>query len=199
MSPAVAQSRHRVTMSEIARRVGVSQATVSLVLNHAPGTRISQARRDRVFAMAREMGYRRLLPARDSSLVVALMINDLTTSQHVGPLIEGARDEAAANGCLLLVIPTNGSPECEAAAWELLAGRALIGVIYATLLTQTVTPPAFLRDVPGQTGVASAYGAAASIVTILLWIYYSSQIVLFGAEITKAYGDTRSARTEPVW
>ncbi len=50
----------------------------------------------------------------------------------------------------------------------------------------------------GQTGVASAYGAAASIVTILLWIYYSSQIVLFGAEITKAYGDTRSARTEPV-
>ncbi len=37
----------------------------------------------------------------------------------------------------------------------------------------------------GQTGVASAYGAAASIVTILLWIYYSSQIVLFGAEITK--------------
>ena len=50
----------------------------------------------------------------------------------------------------------------------------------------------------GQTGVASAYGAAASIVTILLWIYYSSQIVLFGAEITKAYGDTRSARAEPV-
>lgn len=46
----------------------------------------------------------------------------------------------------------------------------------------------------GQTGIASAYGAAASIVTILLWIYYSSQIVLFGAEITKAYGDTRAAR-----
>lgn len=39
----------------------------------------------------------------------------------------------------------------------------------------------------GQSGIASAYGAAASIVTILLWIYYSSQIVLFGAEITKAF------------
>jgi membrane protein len=46
----------------------------------------------------------------------------------------------------------------------------------------------------GQTGIASAYGAAASIVTILLWIYYSSQIVLLGAEITKAYGDARADR-----
>lgn len=44
----------------------------------------------------------------------------------------------------------------------------------------------------GQSGIASTYGAAASLVTILLWIYYSSQIVLFGAEITKAYADTRA-------
>jgi membrane protein len=38
----------------------------------------------------------------------------------------------------------------------------------------------------GKSGVASAYGAAGSIVTILLWIYYSSLILLFGAEFTKA-------------
>ena len=44
----------------------------------------------------------------------------------------------------------------------------------------------------GQSGVTSTYGAAASIVTILLWIYYSSQIMLFGAEVTKAYADTRA-------
>jgi membrane protein len=50
----------------------------------------------------------------------------------------------------------------------------------------------------GQSGVASTYGAAASVVTILLWIYYSSQIVLFGAEITKAYAKTRAeAETSP--
>lgn len=45
----------------------------------------------------------------------------------------------------------------------------------------------------GSSGVASTYGAAASIVTILLWIYYSSQIVLFGAEVTKAYTEVRAA------
>lgn len=46
----------------------------------------------------------------------------------------------------------------------------------------------------GRSGIASTYGAAASIVTLLLWIYYSSQIVLFGAEITKAYAEARAMR-----
>jgi membrane protein len=45
----------------------------------------------------------------------------------------------------------------------------------------------------GSSGVASTYGAAGSIVTILLWIYYSSQIVLFGAEVTKAYAEVRGS------
>ena len=42
----------------------------------------------------------------------------------------------------------------------------------------------------GKSGVASAYGAAASIITLLLWIYYSSLILLFGAEFTKAYAES---------
>ena len=36
--------------------------------------------------------------------------------------------------------------------------------------------------------------AAASIITILLWIYYSSLILLFGAEFTKAYAESRGSR-----
>jgi membrane protein len=46
----------------------------------------------------------------------------------------------------------------------------------------------------GRSGIASSYGAAASIITILLWIYYSSLILLFGAEFTKAYAETRGSR-----
>lgn len=46
----------------------------------------------------------------------------------------------------------------------------------------------------GKSGVASAYGAAAFLITILLWIYYSSQILLFGAEFTKAYAESRGSR-----
>ena len=39
----------------------------------------------------------------------------------------------------------------------------------------------------GQSSVASVYGAAGSIVTLLLWIYYSSLIFFFGAEMTQVY------------
>ena len=38
----------------------------------------------------------------------------------------------------------------------------------------------------GQGSVTSAYGAAGSLVVILLWVYYTSQILLFGAEFTQA-------------
>jgi membrane protein len=39
----------------------------------------------------------------------------------------------------------------------------------------------------GRTAVSSSYGAAGSIVVLLLWVYYSSQIVLMGAEFTRLY------------
>jgi membrane protein len=39
----------------------------------------------------------------------------------------------------------------------------------------------------GSSRVASTYGAAGALVVILLWIYYSAQIVLFGAEIARAW------------
>jgi membrane protein len=39
----------------------------------------------------------------------------------------------------------------------------------------------------GRSSVTSAYGAAGSLVVILLWTYYSSQILFFGAEFTRAY------------
>lgn len=41
----------------------------------------------------------------------------------------------------------------------------------------------------GHTSVASAYGAAGSLVLILVWIYYSAQVFLLGAELTYAYAD----------
>jgi membrane protein len=39
----------------------------------------------------------------------------------------------------------------------------------------------------GQTSVASAYGAAGSVVIILLWVYYTALIALFGAEFARIY------------
>jgi len=43
----------------------------------------------------------------------------------------------------------------------------------------------------GRSNIASSYGAAASVITLMLWVYYSAQILLFGAEFTKAYADRK--------
>ena len=43
----------------------------------------------------------------------------------------------------------------------------------------------------GKQGLKSTYGAAASIVVVLIWVYYTSQIILMGAEITHAYSKRR--------
>jgi membrane protein len=39
----------------------------------------------------------------------------------------------------------------------------------------------------GRVGAASAFGAAGSVVLVLLWVYYAAAIFLFGAELTRAY------------
>jgi membrane protein len=45
----------------------------------------------------------------------------------------------------------------------------------------------------GQAGTASSYGAVGSVAVLLLWVYYSSQIVLIGAEFTRLYAVATSA------
>jgi len=49
----------------------------------------------------------------------------------------------------------------------------------------------------GRSTVASVYGAAGSLVVILLWIYYSAQVVFFGAEFTKVYSRRFGAAVLP--
>jgi len=47
----------------------------------------------------------------------------------------------------------------------------------------------------GKQALESTYGAAASLVVLLIWVYYSSQLVLMGAEFTRAYARRPSSRT----
>jgi len=49
----------------------------------------------------------------------------------------------------------------------------------------------------GRSAVASAYGAAGSLVIIVVWVYYSAQILLFGAEFTKVWTKRRGSGFVP--
>ena len=47
----------------------------------------------------------------------------------------------------------------------------------------------------GKAGAASAYGAAGSLALVLLWVYYSAQILFFGAEFTQVYSQHHGSRS----
>jgi len=49
----------------------------------------------------------------------------------------------------------------------------------------------------GRSSAASAYGAAGALVLLLLWVYYSAQILLFGAEFTQVYARSYGSRIVP--
>src|ERR1700704_4084949 len=55
----------------------------------------------------------------------------------------------------------------------------------------------------GSSAVASSFGAAGALIVLLLWVYYSAQIFLLGAEFTKVWAErhgskrTRAAVTQP--
>jgi membrane protein len=49
----------------------------------------------------------------------------------------------------------------------------------------------------GKAGIGTAYGAAGSIVILITWVYYSAQILYFGAEFTQVYATTHGSHAVP--
>ncbi len=50
----------------------------------------------------------------------------------------------------------------------------------------------------GKASVGSTYGAAGSLVAVVVWIYYSAQIFFFGAEFTRVYAEAHGMKTDGV-
>jgi len=141
----------RATMTDIANQAGVSQATVSLVLNEVPNARVSAATRRRVLEAAEALGYRktqRLARSPTGARVIGLLLDDVASTPLATQFIEGARDEAALHDCIVAVFCTRRDPALEDAALEVLAATQLQGVVYAALVTQGVVPPERLQAVP---------------------------------------------------
>lgn len=141
----------RPTMVDIAKLAGVSQATVSMVLNNTGGTRVTEKTRKLVRDAADRVGYRVWLrsPVGGGSLqAIGFVIDDSTSNPIVNNAIDAARQLAWENGAVLVVLPTQGDERLLAAALELLFVHRVVGVIFAALFTREYQLPQKMHAVP---------------------------------------------------
>jgi membrane protein len=76
-------------------------------------------------------------------------------------------------------------------AWEdILVGATITGVLFTL-------GKIFISQYLGRTSLSSVFGAAGSLVVMLFWIYYTSLIVLFGAEVGQVYTRLKGSSLVP--
>lgn len=138
-------------MHDVAAAAGVSQATVSLVLNSASGSRFSEETRKKVRDAVNRLGYRTNAHAKTLREGVAGMIgfigDSVATSPFAGAIIEGAQQRAWEDGLLLLTVNTGGDKELEAASLNTMLSYKVAGVVYAAMYHRRLEVPEALAGV----------------------------------------------------
>ncbi|MGB3336748.1 MAG: LacI family DNA-binding transcriptional regulator [Devosia sp.] len=136
----------RVTMTDVAREAGCSQATVSFVLNHAPGIKLSSETKQRVFEAARRLGY--AVPAMPAPVAAAargrrigFIADQLATSPEAMVAIEGLTQAARASGDVVLVAQTHNDEELEAELIRTFVEQRVSALVYMTIFTREVELP----------------------------------------------------------
>lgn len=140
------------SMYDVARRAGVSQTTVSFVVNDVANANLPAETRERVWAAIKELGWRPNAMARGLSLrqsqTIGFISDEIATTSHAGKIIQGAQDAAWAHDKLLLVIDVNQDRRREQRAIEMMLERQVEGLIYATMYHHAVRLDPIETDIP---------------------------------------------------
>lgn len=141
-------SKKRVKMIDVARAAGVSQTTVSLVLNNVPDQRIPALTRNHVIETAQSLGYSPgpdLQDLKDEAVpILGVLINEISSSYPID-IIDGLHVGARAAAKQLAVFVTDGVIEREVEALSSLGKLGVRNVIYANTFTAAVRATEELR------------------------------------------------------
>ena len=135
----------KVTMNDIARAAGVSQATVSLVLNQSRNIKLSDDTRQRVINVPPELGYDRppAVHAPRNQEEIALLVSSLQSFDPFIDAISQAREAAWRNETLLTVYDYGDDVKLALNIICQLDKRNCIGIILASPVTNVVDMTAF--------------------------------------------------------
>jgi LacI family transcriptional regulator len=139
--------------AEVARRAGVSRTTVSFVLNDVRDRGISEATRERVLAVAREVGYEPNAAARTlaggGTRTVALVVPQvahLHVDAFLAQLVASVNAASHLHGLRLLIESTEGEGREPGGFLQLVRSRSIDGLIVANLRTAEIEHLHRLRD-----------------------------------------------------
>ena len=148
-----------MTMVDVAREAGCSQATVSFVLNGAAGVKISPETSERVLTVARAMGYtastfRALeqpqVQVSATAGTIGFLVDQLATSPEAAIAIDSAHQEAWRTGRMLVSAQTGPDAVMEPRAIETLLSLGVSSMIYMTIITRELQahPMLYELDIP---------------------------------------------------
>src|SRR3954451_11777838 len=147
-SPIARAADSRVTSVDVARRAGVSQSTVSLVLSGKAAGRVSAETEKVVRRAAADLGYRPNAAARalrtGAARSVALIVPDVT-NPFFGHVMRGAQAAAWTAGYAVALVDTANDPEWELGSYEALRGGPVDG-----FLVFGIDPPKRRRGTSGE-------------------------------------------------
>ena len=124
------------TSFDVARRAGVSQSTVSLVLNGKAAGRVSPRTQEAVLKVARELGYEPSMAARTLRLgrthVAALIIPDVSNPVFAA-VLQGAEQAARSRDYTVVQVSTGNDSDWQRRIVHALATRSIDGFILCSL------------------------------------------------------------------
>jgi len=139
-------------MGDVARLSGVSQTTVSFVINDVPNVNISEKTRAAVLKAVKELGYTPNAMAislrRSQSRVIGLVTDEIATTPFAGQIIQGAQDAAHEQQRLIMLMNSGTDASIEDQEIGTLLSRQVDGIIFATMRHRLITPSELLYQTP---------------------------------------------------
>ncbi|HZJ87540.1 MAG TPA: LacI family DNA-binding transcriptional regulator [Sphaerochaeta sp.] len=126
--------KRRVTQKEIADRVGVSTASVSMILAGKELERFSDETIDAVYTTSRELGYKGRSQRRHRNIV--LIVCPSVINPYFATIIQGMEMEAKVQGMETVIFTTYWDLDKERAACEFAKDPLVVGVIFAMIPQQ---------------------------------------------------------------